>query len=302
MKKSRFGLMILAAALCVGTVAASAAGYFRMKDDLARHLEAGEEEASLVSQAGLDLGQSCTVDGWTLTASQAMGDKTQVRVLLELAAPEGTVLEDGHYRLELPMLEPSVTFTIDQVKDEDPADNKLSFVLASIKAKDYRGEKVTFSTKGLSRYKKYTVEELNAGANPLDIDKIVVGDFSLTFDLDYQDTSVVYKPGVEVETPGGKIRVDEVDLSPMSVYVKLSGEGTIPKPDSPAHHGGSGFENTVFDTEFGYTVELRDKDGNGILWTTGDSRPDSITMTFGEIIDPADVAALVLYGVEIPLG
>ena len=75
--------MILAAALCVGTVAASAAGYFRMKDDLARHLGAGEAEAPLVSQAGLDLGQSCTVDGWTLTASQAMGDKTQVRVLLE---------------------------------------------------------------------------------------------------------------------------------------------------------------------------------------------------------------------------
>lgn len=340
MKKTSFGFMLLAAALCVGTVAASALGYFTMNKDLARHLNAGEKENALVSQAGQDLGATATAEGWTITASQVLGDRTQMRVLLDVTAPEGTVLEEGNYRLELPMLDPAVTFTIDDVKDEDPADNKLSFVLSSITAKDYRGEKVKLHIGGVSRYKKYTVEELDAGASPLDVDKLVTGDFDLSFDLDYQDTSVTYKPDAEVDTPNGKVKVDEVVLSPLSIFVKLSGEGTVLKPGTKVVIGGevSAFQvddkgnivkvdpeegekgdwyafngdteessmaifhdGSTLHSEFGIALQVMDKDGNTIEYRTGDTQPDSITMTFTEIIDPDDVDAIVLQGMKIPL-
>lgn len=305
MKPSRFGLMLLAGVVCAGAVVASAAGYFTMNRNLARHLGAGEAEESLVSQAGGDLGQSATAAGWTITASQVLGDKTQMRVLLDVTAPEGTMLPEGHYRLELPMIDPSVTFTIDDVKDEDPADNRLSFVLSTIKARDYRGQTVKLHFGGVSRYKQYTLEELEAGASPLDVEKLVTADFDLSVKPDYRDTSVTYKPGVEVETRNGTVKVEEVTLSPLSVFVKLSGEGTRPRSGGAVAMGGGGTlrYNIIGEAEQdgGDTFEVLDRNGDPILWTTGDTEPDSITLTFAGIVDPADVAAIVLGGTEIPL-
>lgn len=311
MKRSRFGLMLLAGVLCAGAVVASAAGYFTMKRPLAEHLGAGEKEAALVSQAGNDLGESCTAQGWTITASQVLGDKTQMRVLLDVTAPEGTVLGKGHYRLELPMLDPSVTFTIDDV-DENTTDNKLSFVLSTIKPKDYRGRTVKLHFGGVSRYRQYTVEELNAGASPLDVDKLVTADFDLSFKLDYQDTSVTRRPGAEIDTPNGKIRVDEVTVSPLSIFVKISGEGAKPgaldsqltavREGSAAQDGWD--EKTYTVTDGGSvpeSLEVLDKNGDPILWRTGDTEPDSFTLTFGGIVDPKEVSAIVVYGVKVPL-
>lgn len=346
MKKAKFGLLLFAAALCVGTVAASAAGYFKMNKDLARHLNAGEQEAALVSQAGLELNESAAAEGWTITAAQAMGDKTQVRVLLEVIAPEGTVLEEGNYRLDLPMIEPSVSFTIDDVEDDDPTDNKLAFVLSSIQAKDYRGKTMQLHIGGVSRYKKYTIEELNNGASPLDTDRLVTANFDMSFKLDYEDTSVTYKLGKEIDTAQGRVKVDEVTLSPLSIFVKLSGEGTLPSKDgivdasrfstvtSKFTVGDSNEEldamqkevdewkegtyyiaendesendikiysdGNAMHSEYGLNLEVRDKAGNTINWRTGDTNPDNITLTFAEIIDPSNVACIVLSGVEIPL-
>lgn len=316
MKKNRFGLLLMAGVLCAGAVVASAAGYFTVRGDLARHLDAGEDEQALVSQAGLDLGESCTVDGWTLTAAQALGDQTQIRILLDVTAPEGTVLKPGHYRLEVPQLEPLTTFTFDEVEDDEPTDNKMSFVISTIPEKDYRGETIKLHIGGISRYKDHTMEERLAGADPFDRDELIKGDFDLSFKVDYRDTSVTYKPGVEVDTAGGKVKVEEVRLSPLSVVVKLSGAGTKVTPDFQASADGSedwkaytvqdgaasAFgENGGLRSEFGVTVEVKDKSGNVIPWTTGDTEPDSVTMTFTGIIDPADVASIVVNGVEIPL-
>lgn len=263
--------------------------------------------------AGLDLHESAEAEGWTITAAQALGDRTQVRVLLEVTAPEGTVLGEGNYRLELPMLDPGVTFTIDNVEDDDVTDNRISFVLASVTAKDYRGQRVKLHIGGVSRYKKYTVEELNAGASPLDVDRLVTGDFDMAFTLDYQDTSVTYRPGAEVDIEDTKVRVEEVTLSPLSIFVKLSGVGTKVDLDALlAVAGGDGIpdgEDPGKDTFTAAGVEEKrpdilvvlDRSGSAIPWHTGDTEPDSITMTFTRIVDPAEVSAIVLNGVEIPL-
>ncbi len=340
MKRGKFGLMLLAGVLCAGAVVASAAGYFTLNRPLAKHLGAGEQENGLVSQAVQNLDSTCTVDGWTVTASQVLGDKTQLRVLLDVTAPEGTVLPNGDYRLELPILDPDVIFTVDKVEDDEPTDNKMSFVLSSVQAKDYRGQTVKFHMEGISRYKKYTLEELNAGANPLDVVRLVAGDFDLTFQLNYQDTSVTYNPGAEIDTAYGKIQVDEITLSPLSVFIKLSGEGTVIEPGTRLVFDGevSAFEvddkgniikvepkegaegdqyvfngdeesssmsifhdGSTLQSQYGIAVQVVDKGGNVIPYRTGDTQPDSVTMTFAGIIDPNEVAAIIINDVEVPL-
>ena len=340
MKRGKFGLMLLAGVLCAGAVVASAAGYFTLNRPLAKHLGAGEQENGLVSQAVQNLDSTCTVDGWTVTASQVLGDKTQLRVLLDVTAPEGTVLPNGDYRLELPILDPDVIFTVDKVEDDEPTDNKMSFVLSSVQAKDYRGQTVKFHMEGISRYKKYTLEELNAGANPLDVDRLVAGDFDLTFQLNYQDTSVTYNPGAEIDTAYGKIQVDEITLSPLSVFIKLSGEGTVIEPGTrlvfdgevsasevddkgniikvEPKEGAEGdqyvfngdeesssmsifHDGSTLQSQYGIAVQVVDKGGNVIPYRTGDTQPDSVTMTFAGIIDPNEVAAIIINDVEVPL-
>lgn len=340
MKRGKFGLMLLAGVLCAGAVVASAAGYFTLNRPLAKHLGAGEQENGLVSQAVQNLDSTCTVDGWTVTASQVLGDKTQLRVLLDVTAPEGTVLPNGDYRLELPILDPDVIFTVDKVEDDEPTDNKMSFVLSSVQAKDYRGQTVKFHMEGISRYKNYTLEELNAGANPLDVDRLVAGDFNLTFQLNYQDTSVTYNPSAEIDTAYGKIQVDEITLSPLSVFIKLSGEGTVIEPGTRLVFDGevSAFEvddkgniikvepkegaegdqyvfngdeesssmsifhdGSTLQSQYGIAVQVVDKGGNVIPYRTGDTQPDSVTMTFAGIIDPNEVAAIIINDVEVPL-
>lgn len=340
MKRSKFGLMLLAGVVCAGAVVASAAGYFAINHRLARHLNAGEKENGLVSQGVQDLSASCTAEGWTLTADQVLGDRNQIRVLFELTAPEGTVLGEGNYRFELPILNPDVTFTIDTIEDDNPTDNKLSFVLNSIEAKDYRGSMVDFHMEGLSRYKPYAAEEIEAGANPLEVDRLVTADFDLSFRLDYQDTSVTYQPGAEVDTPYGKIRVDEVVLSPLSVLIKLSGKGTVLEPgtqlvlngevsafqvddkgniikvdpqevESEEHFFFNGDEEhssmmlfhdgSTLQSQYGVAVQVLDRAGKVIPYQTGDTAPESVSMTFRGIVDPADVAAIRINNVEVPL-
>ena len=324
MKRRNFGLMLMAGILCAGAVVASAAGYLSMRRPLADHLGAGEKEASLVSAGVGDLAASCTTDGWTIAATQVVGDKTQIRVLLEVTAPEDTVLPEGYYRFELPVMDPAATFTIDDVKDDDPTDNKMNFVLGSIEPNDFRGKTVKLHLEGLSRYKNYTAEQLEAGADPLAVDRLVTGDFDLTLKLDYEDTSVTYHPGAQVDTPYGKVKVDQVTLSPLSMSVDLSGEGTTIQPGTQlvidgevsAFQVGDRFifngdtesssmsifhDGSTLQSQYGIGVQAVDRQGNIIPYKTGDTQPDRVTMTFQGIVDPAEVAAIRINDVDIPL-
>ncbi len=60
-------------------------------------------------------------------------------------------------------------------------------------------------------------------------------------------------------------------------------------------------DGSTLQSEYGVGLQVVDKAGNVIPYRTGDTEPDSITMTFTGIIDPADVAAIVLNGTEVPL-
>ena len=193
---------------------------------------------------------------------------------------------------------------------------------------------------GLSRYKNYTAEQLEAGADPLAVDRLVTGDFDLTLKLDYEDTSVTYHPGAQVDTPYGKVKVDQVTLSPLSMSVDLSGEGTTIQPgtrlvidgevsafqvddkgniikvDPNDLAGGDRFifngdtesssmsifhDGSTLQSQYGIGVQAVDRQGNIIPYKTGDTQPDRVTMTFQGIVDPAEVAAIRINDVDIPL-
>ena len=91
MKRRNFGLMLMAGILCAGAVVASAAAWFQMDKDLARELGAKGDQVQGVG--GTSIQTSRESEGWTLTVNQAVGDRNCAYLLLDLTAPEGTVLD-----------------------------------------------------------------------------------------------------------------------------------------------------------------------------------------------------------------
>jgi len=67
-KKTRFGILLLAGILCAGAVVASAAAYFQMDNRLAKELGAASGTVD-----GNPIQTSAVSEGWTLTLRQAVG-------------------------------------------------------------------------------------------------------------------------------------------------------------------------------------------------------------------------------------
>lgn len=141
-KKTRFGLMLFAAALVLGTVAASAAVYFQADRGLARSLGAEAESwQDFLNATGTAIQASQDCKGWTLTVNQAVGDRSCAYILLDLAAPEGTVLSADWYRMDCLLDFDGVSgggWRCQMLDDQDKTDNRLSFLLDATMDGDLR--------------------------------------------------------------------------------------------------------------------------------------------------------------------
>lgn len=289
-KKTSFGIMLFAAALVFGTVAASAAGYFQPDGRIARMLGAAPENWE---GGGAAIQASQESDGWTLTVDQAVGDKNCAYILLNLTAPEGTALDAELYRLDCLLEFDGVgggCWGCTMLEDEDKADNRLSFLLDAATEGDLRDTTGHLKAGGLVEISDDDhVREL-AGLT-----------WELDFPMRYENDPIVYRPDhtvqVEKGLVKGTIKVETVEVTPLSVRVRCtSGDGILGRvtPVTAA----TPMTGAVL-------LEVRDKEGNPIPVdsTSGRSGLHSLeeAMTFVPIIDPEQVAALSIDGVVVPL-
>ena len=289
MKKNRFGLLLLAGVLCTGVVAASAAAIFQWDKRMAEHLDASESQQELLDGAGMALGQTSERDGWTMTMRQALGDKNQVYVLLDLAAPEGTKLDGDQYyfnmyNIRFDPLGPG-GYTMDLLEDEDPSDNKITFMVELEASNGLRGSTVNMSFGELV--------ELRQGESNV----LAKGEWDFSVKMDYKDTGRTTRPNTEVEALGGTLKVEEITVSPLSLTVTLRGSAVAEFDKQPPDP-----EVPLFDL---VPVALFDKSGQevdagGASVSIGD---DVFTyrISFGKVLDPADFGSITVAGVEIPL-
>lgn len=299
MKRSKFGLMLLAAALCVGTVAASAAAYFQMNGTIAGALGLdSEERQQLLAQGGSDIQLSQDCQGWTLTVDQAVGDRNCAYILLDLEAPEGTVLGADLYRLDcLLAFEGSKggSYGCCQVEDEDKGDNRLSFLIHTTMEGDLR--------KAVGALKVQGLRAVTFGGTAEDdmVEQVAGLLWEMKFPMDYEDDPVTYRPGRVIPvTRGhiqGEIKVEKVEITPLSLTVTFTGrKELLDRVD--AQTAGTPTPGAIL---------VAAKDGDGAVYEVQSSAGHSKlggfeqVITFQPAIDPADVAAVVVDGVEIPL-
>ena len=314
MKKTKFAAMLLIGAVCAGSMAVCAAAYFHMDDRLAQELGVGPAQTQEVSEgneapaggsqaltvdafaeSGNDIQSSAASEGWTLTVQQAVGDRNCAYLLLDLTAPEGTVLDADTYWLDcLPMFDdPSGGgFSVDLLDDEDPADNHLSFVVDMSFTMDMRSAAGTLYASGLTAI-HWSGNHQNDQTEP-----VTDAAWEVPFWLDYQDEAVTLRLDQTVQSSLGEIRVGTVELTPLSVSLELSGPGARYNRLETVAEGVISLPGYV-------QLELLDTRGERI--TLGGFRATekkdgvSCLLTLVPVVDPDEIAALVIDGISIPL-
>lgn len=294
MKKRNFGLMLMAGVLCAGAVVASAAALFQWDKKLAKELGAGDGQPQGVG--GTSIQTSREAGGWTMTLNQAVGDRNCAYLLLDLTAPEGIILDADLYQLDdcRPVFDKdrSGSWGWSCLEDPDRTDNKISFLLDMKMKGDLRNAKGTLKVTGLRAVWFDPAEKGNDR-----VERLAQLDWELPFQLDYQDEVTTHRPQKTLQLERGFIKgeltVEKVEVGPLSILIQLSGDERLVRRVEFATEGTPGIGAVL--------LEVKNREGESIpVWATSSGERGCVA-TFLPLIEPGDVAAIVLDGVEIPL-
>ena len=267
-------------------------------------------------QSAVELGQSIAQNGWTMTLTDCVADDYTIYLGVTLTAPEGTVLDqaDGYFFDDWG----SPTFleveyggagTYTQLKDDDPTDNQIRFLLTSYYysyEKSLNGQIMEVTLGKLFHYAgwngtEYSYEEI------YDCDET----WTFRITLNYPDHIIRLEPNVSVHTLDVDAAITEVVVSPISVYVHIEGE-TLKGHHSWVPTDAAGNPACID----GQEIILYTKDGNPIPmtshmngsgcgggeWNDPEEIGDLILMRRPDTpLDVENLASISICGVEIPL-
>lgn len=286
-------------------------------------------------QSGGFVGKAVENNGWTLSITDCVGDDYYIYLGMELEAPEGTVLDAADYDFRsssVRFLDSSLygTWSIVPLPDGDPADNRLPLMwllyssqpgvngaAVRLRATDL-GHGWTFRAGGEDEY------ELDCGGT---------WDFGYVT-VRYPDNILRLDPHTPVRArldgPDGvrevEAAVSEVHISPLALYVWISGEELVlhhgaeaPRPGETYYDCGELQEVLAYDRE-GRLLAMRPglplrtgEDGRRARHTSGRTGSGGcsgysesegflwLAFGFDSLTDVNQVAKIVVNGVEIPL-
>lgn len=211
----------LAAAVVAGLLMLTTGAVFLLKPVLQTYF--GASAAYVYQKNSQILNLSQTVDGWTMTLTDCIGDDNRLYVGIEVTAPEGTVLTEPGSPLPYSIEEIDINVSegaihpgawyISQIPDNNKADNHLRFVL-------WMNCQESLDGKALS----LTLGKLCHDNSVCDFDG------SWTFQniqLDLADQSIRLEPQVSVPVLDTTAALTELTVSPVSITFYFQGEGLI---------------------------------------------------------------------------
>ncbi len=305
--KHRIVAVAVAAVLVVGSVGVFAAT--GLSDRLAAFLNPTEDQKKILAEGSTLIDQKMESNGTTLWVKETVGDKNSVYVLFDLIAPEGTVLDQEDYSFDQFLFgstEPGafgMGYSIEQLADDNPGDNKLTFVISGDSGNGLAGREMSLTLKDL---RTYSIEKG-------DYVPVLSGKWTTDFKLDYKDISKSTKVDATVNAYGDTAKVEEVSASPLSLTVAMNGKGIAAYDENPPQppqgteeHPASEEEMQKYFDTYSVNIGLKLKDGTAIdsANQTGSQIEGSkmiITSTFDKLIAPEDLAAVIVNGVEIPV-
>jgi len=215
--KKRRVLMAALIAVFAFASTAFAAEIFQWDTRISNYLGIGERDLEELSGGGMNVGVSAENDGVEIKAVQTIGDANNIYILLDITAPEGTVI-DPNTRFDMIYLQvegaQSLGYSCDMVPDGNDLDNKATMMISMDANNKINNKIINLKFKDMGHYIQGSGEVVS------DFN----GEWELNWKLDYQDISKKYKIGKELEVRGETVRVDSASISPIALNIALSGD------------------------------------------------------------------------------
>lgn len=290
----------LVAAVIAGLLMLTAGAVFLLEPVLRTYF--GESAACVYQKNSQILNLSQTVDGWTMTLTDCIGDDNRLYVGIEVTAPEGTALMEQGSPLPYGIEEIDIdvgegarhpgAWYISQIPDDNEADNHLRFVL-------WMNCQESLDGKSLS----LTLGKLSHGNGACDFE----GSWSFRdIRLDLADQSIRLEPQVSVPVLDTTATLTELTVSPVSITLSFQGEGLIGQ--CQRYPNGTNITDptiVLYDHE-GNVMQLEtryapfgSRAGSGSNNTTGELR---IVQGYESFIDLDALDHIEICGVDIRIG
>ncbi len=284
-----------AAAILLFTGTAFAAVHFQWDEALRGYLQPTDKQLEELTPAGVNIDQTITSDGTTVTVRQVLGDKYGVYILLDITAPEGVVLDDtcrfekNYLRFTSPTDEPmSMGYGMTVLTNDDAPANTISALFDLNASSSLVGTTAHLKLENLQHY--------ILGPDG-DFETIAEGTWEFEWPMNYTDLSQTTNINQPLALLDDRDTLTSVTLSPLSLTLTVQGPGAQQASDDPETDLSS-FNET--DAIYLLTTNSKIPLPWQTIGTSANGDTLLITYTFGKILDTAAITGLELNGQRIP--
>ncbi|MCD8036279.1 MAG: DUF4179 domain-containing protein [Clostridiales bacterium] len=216
------GFIVAAAAAAIMSVTAAAVGL--SGQSINKYFAGSSLAAETMVPEGLySINQSQSHNGWTVTLTDCAGDDSNLYIGIDVTAPEGTVLDhENHgyqfddYDISFGLFdETRCSWGVRDVADDDPTDNKISFIFEITTYEPAQGKTADIMLGDFIDFMDSDSEIIEA----------VKGyDFKFkNVKLDYTNQTIRLELNIPVEIFSGEATLTKLEISPISVTARVSG-------------------------------------------------------------------------------
>nr|WP_297172097.1 DUF4179 domain-containing protein [uncultured Agathobaculum sp.] len=302
------------AAAVVLTAGASATGVLKSASEAFAGVFGRTADTEIIDRIGRPVGASDTDNGVTVTADAIIGDKYHYAITYSIAKVDGTAFDVdltdtvGNGLLPMGFMDNDLSLIGyiggshggSYFYDADPVDNTIQYVeTREISDGEARGHAVR------SRFSDLYVYDDN-------MNRVVIaeGDWSLKFNLDFEDTSVSLPAGQTFDLNGMTATIDEITLSPLALRVDYTVDSEL-RWDENARSGQESEHDSAQMQKYFESVQILVNKADGesldLSYAGGSIDPaDGKTVCqkgdiFSEIIPLEEIVSVTVGSIEIPV-
>ena len=277
-------------------------------------------DSAAYEQSSGFVGRAVEREGWTVTITDCVGDDRNLYLGIEVEAPEGVVLDaDGYRFLDTSddLIQGGGSGGMQCIPDDDPTDNKIQFI--------QRYYSSSFDGDGFDLQSKFVLKKLvhdwrwEQDGNGKMV-QVYTEDCGATWDfgyldISYPDSAIRLTPNAPVTTLDVEAVISSVEVSPLSVLVRIEGEALryhhdwVPKNAPDGWYGCIEYQEVFLYTEDGRCIPVNDQDGASIGGGcsagshAGEEEEPYIVLarSLDELVDVDSLTAISVCGVTIPL-
>lgn len=268
-------------------VSANALGFFKPHN---------AKQIAALNSLGTTIDKQVSDEGLTIHVKEVIGDRHTANLLFDVIVSKEKVVNEFQYdfrstRIHIPRSS-SMGWHVEQLNDENPKDNVIPMILSMDTRKELIGKEIELQ---FTDFIYYNIESTSAEDSMI---PVVPGDWNISFELNYKDNSIHYKPNRKIQAFGGEVKVKEIILSPISATIKLQGfDLNLYDKNPPAiESSDSTMEDLIIHLKDGTTFQNFSSSGR----STG-----GITMisnySFAEVIDLSQLDFLEYKGAKFDL-